>query len=124
METKFKEALLTENNNVVQILPKQYTYNELELAIASSKNGRISRKKPTYSSDTQVFIDEHMYSLFDHMNELKQRYYFEGYMVDMEYDHLLAIVQKCLHVEYIDNDPSEDEYDDEYDEHTIKSEPL
>lgn len=124
METKFKEALLTENNNVVQILPKQYTYNELELAIASSKNGRNSRKKPTYSSDTQVFIDEHMYSLFDHMNELKQRYYFEGYMVDMEYDHLLAIVQKCLHVEYIDNDPSEDEYDDEYDEHTIKSEPL
>lgn len=121
---KFKEALLTENNSVVPILPKQYAYDDLQSLITSNKHGCICRKKPTYTSDTQVFIDDHMYSLFDHMNELKERYYFEGYMVDMKYDHLLDIVQQCLHVEYIDNDQSEDECDDEYDDHTIKSEPL
>lgn len=126
IEKSFKEVLEKENEIVCEpcVIP-ELTYEELNQWLGSLKQGKSS----TMGAATQfkaaawecedAFWAEFDSVLFNLVNDLKEHYFFEGFMDSLEYADVLRVFKDNIKVERAQNTDDEDNVSNPEDEEII-----
>lgn len=121
IEKSFKEILAKENEVVCEpcVIP-ELTYEQLNQWLGSLKtqNGKSVVTKGTWECE-DAFWAEFDSVLFNLVKELKEYYFFEGFVDDMNYVDVLRVFKKNIKVEKAQNNDDDDYVSNPEDEEII-----